>query len=155
MTLRNVRREWKKSEKRNWEEKLNMRSTEGIRVDALETTFQTGSLMIKMACQKVSQPLRWMEGHEDVPAPPSVVEWSAGADADALFAAEVVACGLRRLLRLHLKKGVRYDEHTAKHNHTIKKMTYRGNIGPFGIGRSSKSRAIFVADWSPCDIPRH
>ena len=43
-----------------------MRSTEGIRVDALETTFQTGSLMIKMACQKVSQPLRWVEGHEDV-----------------------------------------------------------------------------------------
>ena len=51
-----------------------MRSTEGIRADALETTFQTGSLMIKMACQKVSQPLRWVAGHEDVPAPPSVVE---------------------------------------------------------------------------------
>jgi hypothetical protein len=26
---------------------------------------------------------------------------------------------------------------------------HRGNKGPFGIGRSSKSRAIFAAAWKP------
>ena len=28
--------------------------------------------------------------------------------------------------------------------------THRGNKGPFGMGRSSRSRAIFAAAWKPC-----
>lgn len=28
--------------------------------------------------------------------------------------------------------------------------THRGNKGPFGMGRSSRSKAIFAAAWKPC-----
>jgi len=52
--------------------------------------------------------------------------------------------GIRRRL-LRLQTGVCQGPRTS----TVKETTNLGKIGPAGIGRSSRSSAIFVADWRP------